>query len=229
MIDNIIKENSKTILTPRDFFVSWYGVLTLAYSGFTPSLMKIKNGIKINFPDLKSENEGSKWPKTTLGALKDGHKLTYEELVKIWKINQKFKVEKKFESYEVKVEDISVALFGCRSLERIISNYKIELKDPLDKSPPSNEERKLVYIIALFQFDYDYLKTYWKEKVSKPENRESYYRMKHIESTLVSFIKDNRLKKLCNEFKGEVEKELGDMKYVWFSDESLHITIRALT
>ncbi|KAL4423042.1 hypothetical protein ABPG77_002076 [Micractinium sp. CCAP 211/92] len=67
-------------LEPAAFFVSWQGVLTLAYTGFTQPLINLKQRITAAHSSLPPENPGSKWPKTSLGSLRDGRRLTPDEL-----------------------------------------------------------------------------------------------------------------------------------------------------
>jgi hypothetical protein len=50
-------------LQPYVFFVSWQGVLTLAFTGFPPALIELKDNIYEACPELPPENPGSKWPK----------------------------------------------------------------------------------------------------------------------------------------------------------------------
>ena len=53
-------------LQPFVFFVSWQGVLTLAFSGFPPALVELKSAMAEACPELPPENHGSKWPKARL-------------------------------------------------------------------------------------------------------------------------------------------------------------------
>ena len=48
--------------------------------GFSPALTKLKEDINLQHPELPQENPGSRWPKTSLGALKDGQRLTPDDL-----------------------------------------------------------------------------------------------------------------------------------------------------
>ena len=60
----------RCVLRPQTYFVAWNGVLTLVYDGFPPVLAGIK--ARLNAEDaLPPENFGSRWPKTTLAALRD--------------------------------------------------------------------------------------------------------------------------------------------------------------
>ncbi len=49
-------------------------------SGFPRALLDLKDALADTCKGLPPENPGSKWPKTTLGALRDGTRLTPEQL-----------------------------------------------------------------------------------------------------------------------------------------------------
>ena len=49
-------------------------------SGFPRALLDLKDALADTCKGLAPENPGSKWPKTTLGALRDGTRLTPEQL-----------------------------------------------------------------------------------------------------------------------------------------------------
>jgi hypothetical protein len=66
-------------LQPFAFFVSWNGVLTLAFAGFTPALLDLKRRVATAHPALPRENPGSLWPKASLGCLRDGVTLTEQQ------------------------------------------------------------------------------------------------------------------------------------------------------
>lgn len=53
---------------------------TSARSGFPKALVDLKGALVANCAALPPESPGSKWPKTTLGALRDGVRLTPEQL-----------------------------------------------------------------------------------------------------------------------------------------------------
>ncbi len=53
---------------------------TSARSGFPKALIDLKGALVANCAALPPESPGSKWPKTTLGALRDGVRLTPEQL-----------------------------------------------------------------------------------------------------------------------------------------------------
>lgn len=52
-------------------FCAWNGVLVLVYDVFPPALVQTKQILADSVPNLKRENFGSKWPKTTLAGVRD--------------------------------------------------------------------------------------------------------------------------------------------------------------
>lgn len=53
-------------------------------SGFAPALARLKNSITTQFQDmLPHENPGSRWPKTSLAALRPRQRLTPEDFAKL--------------------------------------------------------------------------------------------------------------------------------------------------
>jgi hypothetical protein len=60
----------------------WVPVTTASKfcSGFPRALLDLKDALADTCKGLPPENPGSKWPKTTLGALCDGARLTPEQL-----------------------------------------------------------------------------------------------------------------------------------------------------
>lgn len=51
-----------------------------ACRGFPPAITQLKGVLERMHPTLPKENPGSKWPKTSLGAVRDGKRLTPEQL-----------------------------------------------------------------------------------------------------------------------------------------------------
>ncbi len=58
----------------------------MQYRGFSPALAGLKQELNSKHPELPRENSGSKWPKTSLGALKDNQRLTPEHLSVLLKL-----------------------------------------------------------------------------------------------------------------------------------------------
>ena len=105
------RQSSPCTLQPKRFFVSWQGVLTLAYryllfgrllyaallsawreacracSGFPPPLVQLKRALGEAYGgQIPNENPGSRWPKTSLGCLKEGKRLTPDQLATLIKL-----------------------------------------------------------------------------------------------------------------------------------------------
>jgi hypothetical protein len=82
-LEYLVRNTQACVLRPFCFFVSWQGVITLAYKGFPQNLVELKQQLTDYYQALPKENPGSKWPKTSLGALKEGKRLTPEQLDKL--------------------------------------------------------------------------------------------------------------------------------------------------
>ena len=54
--------------------------MIFACRGFPPALMRLKAAVSAAHPGLPRENPGSRWPKTSLGAVRDKQRLTPEQL-----------------------------------------------------------------------------------------------------------------------------------------------------
>lgn len=63
-LDYLCRNTQACVLRPYCFFVSWQGVLTLAYRGFPQALVQLKQQITDFYGGLPKESPGSKWPKT---------------------------------------------------------------------------------------------------------------------------------------------------------------------
>ena len=74
-----LERTPTSYISPYAFFVSWNGVLTLAFNGFAPAIINLKSRLIDAHPALPPEASGSKWPKTSIGCLKDGVTLTREQ------------------------------------------------------------------------------------------------------------------------------------------------------
>jgi hypothetical protein len=54
--------------------------------GFPPAVTQLKRVLDRMHPTLPKENPGSRWPKTSLGALRDGKRLTPKQLEHLLRI-----------------------------------------------------------------------------------------------------------------------------------------------
>lgn len=260
-------------LRPKQFFVAWSGALTLAWHGFPPEIEALKRDIARAFPALKPENPGSRWAKTTLGCLRDTKRLTPEQLERLGNICARFRSPLNMPVIRcpgapdddgdgpppttpgcVPVDMLSVITYECRSLERVVSEHVVRLRDagtngasPHESrvrggaretgsrrrrrvDPPSAAESAVVdEVVAQFSFPKDDAKQYFFD-AARDGSRESHYRDTKLGVTLAARVAGSlprELKKLLSEFRQQVDDALPDM-YAWFDDESLHCTVRGL-
>ncbi|CAM6092942.1 unnamed protein product [Calypogeia fissa] len=206
-----------------EYFVAWQGVLTVAFAGIPPSVIKLKKGINSQLAGcLVTENPGSKWPKISLGCLRDGMTLTLDQLRTLRQICSE---EMQFLSAiePVVVDNLSVVLYANCCLEKTITVATTPLAFPVDISRPIAEETSLVQDV-LNEFAMENVKGY-HSFTSKAGNRSAHYRNFRAGATLVHFLK--AVPTVLDRFRARVDSELPGM-YDWFRDDSLHITVRAL-
>eukprot|EP01026_Neomeris_dumetosa_P069452 TRINITY_DN6867_c0_g1_i4.p1 TRINITY_DN6867_c0_g1~~TRINITY_DN6867_c0_g1_i4.p1 ORF type:complete len:239 (-),score=37.48 TRINITY_DN6867_c0_g1_i4:135-851(-) len=226
IIDKAFEGISSCYLLPYSFFISWQGVLTLAYSGFPQPLLNLKQQLQQHCETLPPENPGSKWPKTTLGAIKDNQRLTPEQLSKLKSICLEFIDDLKNGDLQVQINDLSVVFYECRSLERLVArqNFVLEKQQISEnvEEPADGEFERVQKIVNEWNDE-----GYWV-KASKDGNRESHYKKAAAGVTLVHFLSASLyLKEIIKLFQQRVDVELPGM-YTWFDSDSLHVTIRAL-
>ncbi|MFC1515220.1 hypothetical protein ACFL7E_00520 [Thermodesulfobacteriota bacterium] len=226
IIKDIVQIKPRTRIRPREFFIAWHGVPTLAYHGFSHTLLEIKQEIERSVPGLKPENPGSRWAKTTIGALKDNVELTLKDVYELRRICTNFRPDIDRAATIFDVNSLSVVVFSCRSLEKRFVTYRIKLHPDLetdDKTPPASHLSRIDKTIA--QFSPDRLLAYVPD-LQKAGDRESEYRSTHIEATLVFDLPDEK-PAYIEKFKAEVDEMLPG-RYAWFDPKSYHITVRAL-
>ena len=221
-------------LRPAAFFVAWSGVMTLAWQGFPPVLAGLKRRIAETFPALPPEKPGSKWPKTTLGCLKEGARLTPDQLRKLTQLCDSFFISLPAAERELSplattpncepVDSLSVVLFQCRSLERVLSEHEVRLGGQTrNRDRPAKDETTIVDAVIEESW-VENLERYWP-LVARDGGREGHYRDVNFGATLVARLK--RLPAAVAQFRLAVDYALNGM-YVWFDDDSRHVTLRGL-
>ncbi len=222
IIQEIVETKLQTEVFPKEFFVAWQGVMTLAYEGFSQPLLDIKKELKERIPGLRNENPGSLWPKTTLGALKDNRTLTWEDAYKLKEICSRQKIEPK--PFEIK--ELSLVVFQCRSLEKRLSTVKIKLTDKNKNTTVPADHLELVNQ-TMKQFNMENLLNYLTD-LKREGNRIADYKKDFIESTLVFDLSTSQTQhNYIDNFIEEINRELPDL-YEWFSKDSRHMTVRAI-
>ena len=185
-------------LRPAAFFVAWSGVMTLAWQGFPPVLAGLKRRIAETFPALPPEKPGSKWPKTTLGCLKEGARLTPDQLRTLTQLCEKFFILPAADPqlsplatsspFFMPVDSLSVVLFQCRSLERVLSEHEVRLGGQTrSRDRPAKYEETAVDRV-LRESSVENLERYWP-LAARDGGREGHYRDVNFGATLVARLK----------------------------------------
>jgi hypothetical protein len=124
----------------------------------------------------------------------------------------------------VPVDSLSVVLFQCRSLERVLSEHEVRLGGQTrNRDRPAKDECTVVDRV-LVESSVENLERYWP-LAARDGGREGHYRDVNFGATLVARLK--RFPACLAEFRKKVDEALPGM-YVWFSDDSLHVTLRGL-
>ena len=227
MIFDIIPKALRTYAEPKAFFPAWCGVMTLVYEGFTPPLVRIKEQITRELDGLQAENPGTIWSKTTIGAVQDGRRITFEQLLTLRDLCDQYCQQIQRESWLMEIHSLKLVNFACRSLERRVAVYDIPLQSEHDPSPPSAMQRAAVdETLSQLSHDDEELYKYWEHDVARDGNRVSHYRSSYYETTLVYDLPPQKPSWLAG-FKNAVDAKLPGL-YGWFEDTSLHMTIRAI-
>ena len=212
---------------------------SLSSSGFPPALESLKASIDAAHPGLPRENPGARWPKTTLACLRDGVRLTPDQLAALTAL---CKAESAAFHYEgdratLAVTHATVAVFGCRSLERLVSARDVAFADAVDDAPPSDDACARVDAIVAEPDAPDY----WFA-ASRDGNREAHYRGDAVGATLVVRHRRRdaraagwgdppiglaRLQAIIADFQARVEAAVPGA-YAWFEEGSRHVTLRGL-
>lgn len=222
-------------------FISWNGCIVLVYDGFPPPLVQAKTRIASNNNAALHENFGSKWPKTTLGAVTDdADELSEEQFTRLKNICQRYSkqiIDASVSSRnmsrrnEIKVTALSIVDYKQRGLERLNERIDLPLDDSTMKeesvnSTPSEEEQSRVNIVIS---EWNDVQAYLP-KVNAPGSRIGSYRQVSRGFTCVAFIDSSlpkHLRDVLSEFRGAVDEEFPG-RYGWLDDTSLHCTLRSL-
>ena len=225
VLRQLVAEQRRCFIQPRSFFIAWCGVPMLTYNGFPNAILDLKNQIETHIPRLTEENPGSKWPGTTLGALREGHLLSFEELRILRQICTDFEPEIRAMQAVFAINELQYILFGCRSLERRLLTTPLPLHHGrYDTSDLPRKHKNWVQHIHA-QFDENRLADYLPA-VQQPGHHISHYRNTHVEGTLVFDLPPEQ-PDYIERFIEAVNRALPD-RYTWFEPSARDITIRAL-
>jgi hypothetical protein len=231
-------ECNVTRLEPKAYFVAWNGVLCLMFTGFPPSLTHLKNLLNdgSNNNAWKKEGFGSKWPKVTLGFLKDGQMLSLQEFEVLQSLCKR--LSKKFSDLcsedtpnndhetSISIQNISVVEYEQRGLERYRLRTDIALKDSShdnnkNEIPSMEELQRTDSVYSEWNDTHAYL-----EKVNIPG--EPYRNGSKVGYTCVAFLDlDTWVTNEMETLRQQIDEALPG-KYEWLQNKSLHCTIRSL-
>lgn len=227
----VVSRYGATSVSANQFFISWNSVATLAYAGFSQTLLALKRGIEQSIPGLRPENLGSRWPKTTLGCLRDAAELTEQQVRDLRSIcvQQSAELQGLTESERsMEIKELSCVTFHCRTLERRLASLVIPLqgRSSADDKPPASHLESVAETMA--QFSEEQHDDYYPRLAPNGRTIDGYYRAPHIESTLVYDLEASApLVDCIDSFRQAVDKALPNC-YAWFDPNNWHMTVRAL-
>lgn len=230
----LAERTGSVVLEPESCFVAWQGVIVLAWSGFPPPIARLKEDLAgIDNVRLKPEGPGSKWPKTTLGALKDGAPpLTLSQLRALKGICERHSSRLRALGARVPVNSLAAVEYEWRGLERLRARYDFSLSGVPSVDPVVAANADTVRAV-LSEWDDEEI---YLEHLNRPGSRISSYReASPAGSTLVAFLGEHlvpggaasALAGLLSDFRDDVDAELSG-NYEWLAALSLHCTVRSL-
>jgi hypothetical protein len=224
----IVARQPATSLLPRAFMITWHGVPALIYQGFSPSLAALKRTIAAELQNLPPEAPGSRWPKTNLGALPDNRPLSLDELRRLRAVCDRMSAELVADAAALKVQRLQWIDYECRSLERRLENFAMEMRltdtASLPHTPEAAERRRVETILR--EFSATNLAAYLN-LVNREGHRIDHYRRK-TRGRVLAFDLQSQAPPLVEPFIAAVEDVLPG-RYAWFSPSSRHVTLRRLS
>ena len=225
----IVAQHLSTHLIPRAFMIAWHGVPVLAYQGFSPSLAGLKQSIRRTLRELSPEAPGSRWPKTTLGALPDERPISLNDLRQLRALCHRMTAELVATAKVLPVTHVSWVEYECRSLERRRQTLSMPLKQmpaptpPIETPEPGERQRVETILRGLRNAN---LAAYLS-LVNRTGHRIDHYRLRSIGRSLVFDLAD-KAPALIETFISEVEGILPG-RYAWFTPNRRHVTIHRLS
>lgn len=222
-VEALVAETRPCLLRPAAFFVAWSGVLVVAFDGFPPPLEALKAALDAHHgPSLLAESPGSRWPKSTLGAVIDGERITPAQLETLHALCATHSAA--LCQAPLEVAQLQLVLLACRSLEAAVARTTLPLSGELDVCRPS-EGAAAAAAATLAEFQPGH--AYWRH-ASRDGSRTGHYREAARGATLVAPVPAACVAAWqLAAFRAAVDAALPGV-YGWHSDASLHVTVRAL-
>lgn len=222
-VARIARRVPATVLRPEGFFVARYGVLTLAYKGFPEPLLQLKKALAQEIEGIPPENPGSRWPKTTLAALRDDGDMEPDDIVLLREATQEGTVCLSRRRPAIAVDFVELVELRCRSMESTGRSRVVRLEGGRGHERVPTDHRAEV-VRVLDQWRRSGLSRYVPD-LRRPGHRESHYRGPIREWSLV--VRARFEPDCLTPFRRAVEARLPG-RYAWFESESLHVTVRGL-
>lgn len=124
-LQTIIEDTPVCSLEPKQFFVAWHGVITLVFNGWPEPIDTMKEIISKKM-QICNENFGSKFPKVTIGVIKDNVEMTKEMLKDVRQLCDKHS-KKIDQNQSLKMEKLNIVLYHNRCQESIICEKIVAL------------------------------------------------------------------------------------------------------
>jgi len=243
-LDDLIRGECACTLRPAALFVAWNGVIVLTYTGFPPPLVRLKRALNESATlGLPKENFGSKWPKTTLAATNDPlDPLSLDEFKALKALCNQHTAkifEHSVRSTSVRATCLTVTKYNRRGLEAEgrIETRAVPLAAPIPEPEvpgfeegPSSEERARVTSVLS---EWDDEAAYLPRVVAEGARISTYREASPSGTTLVAFLDEGEAESAAlaaslSAFRLAVNERFPG-RFAWLRQESLHVTVRALS
>jgi hypothetical protein len=209
------------VLQPATFFVARSGVVTLAYHWFPQGVLELKRAISHRLPLLPPEQPGSRWPKTTLAALRADEPLEVDEIERLRALTSDGDRCLARSGVSIRVTSLELVHIRNRALEGEGPRRRLPLSPEMDSAGPDPEHAARVSRI-LDQWGH-WPDGGYTDDIRRDGHRERHYRMPCNELTLVAPIVE--LPECVRTLRQAVESTMPG-RYAWFESRSRHVTIR---
>lgn len=241
-IANRVKSQPAPVFVPAELSLAWNAIPVLAFNSFPSGVSQLKKDLENDFEAIKTngknyrlakENMGSRWPKVSLGALRDGEYLSLDDARAVKSICDEL-LPSVQNSPAFIAEELRVVVLECRSLEKRLLSYPIPYHDrSSDDNPPNiilddkyNDEDLKYVRWVLSGFTWSGMESYWKKGLTTGKGTETRYRERHFEATLVVDL-NGAYGKFIEQFIAAVDSRV-KARFCWFRPDSRHITLRNL-
>lgn len=209
-------------LRPRGLLLAWSGVLTLAYQPLPACMLHLKQQLAQHLPQLKPENPGSRWPKTTLAVVADEQPLTETTARQLLDWQSRLPP---LPDIWLGIEQLQDVQFACRSLESCLASqsHRLAGRMPSEGSELLEAHQQEVEQVWAASRSADH----W-QKLCLPGNHRHHYHQSAPGRTLIAWLPANlELAQWLDQVQQQLDQQFPGL-YHWFTPASRHLTLRAL-